>query len=79
MELKKKLYLRDANILANQFRFVQICQILKEGIRIVPLRVRAPSQGPEIGKTSPRIVFYNPRSSIKPGSASDPEILIIYG
>ena len=33
----------------------------------------------EIGKTFPQIIFNNPRSSIKPGSAPDPYICLIGG
>ena len=44
-----------------------------KGIRIKPRRVRAPALARNNKKTSPKIIFDNPRSSIKPGSARDPK------
>ncbi len=43
------------------------------------IRIRStglePPAGLETGETPPQIIFNNPRSSIKPGSAPDPTFL----
>ncbi len=43
-------------------------------VRIGPRRVRDPwgMHWPEIGKTSLKLIFDDPRSSLIPGSATDP-------
>ena len=48
--------------------------MVRKEIRKRPRSVRAPPQGLEKGKTPTEIIFNNPRSSIKPGSAPDPTI-----
>jgi len=46
-------------------------------IRAWPRSVRAPHRGYKYENTPPtHIIFYNPRSSIKPESAPDPKFLV---
>ena len=45
---------------------------VKKEFRIGPCRVRAPAGDGNRKKTPSQIIYNNPRSSIKPGSVSDP-------
>ncbi len=58
-------------------RFVErFCRLhnVREGIRIGHRRGRVPHMGLEIGKNSLQMIFNNPKSGTKPGSAPDPNI-----
>ena len=50
--------------------------MVRKGIRIGPRRVRAPGMVYKL-KILPQIIFNNRRSSIKPGSAPDPDIVYL--
>ena len=48
----------------------------RKRIRIGPRRVRNPTVQWLEKNTPPKLIFNNPRSSIKPGSAPDPYFLV---
>ena len=45
---------------------------VRKGNRIEPERLEPPAGARDRKKRAPQIIFYNPRSSSKPGSAPDP-------